>query len=80
MITGGNLLGHFGTLSIIIVQFFSDFPTDFQGDLGLGVVHKLRLQDQGGRMSTFCRNLYHRKCQRRGVDGQKKPTSCQHSL
>ena len=42
MITGGNLLGHFGTLSIIIVQFFSDFPTDFQGDLGLAQIHKTR--------------------------------------
>ena len=31
-------------------------------------------------MSTFCQHLYHRKCQRRGVAGQKKPKSCQHSL
>ena len=31
-------------------------------------------------MSTFCQRLYHRKCQWRGVGGQKKPKSCQHSL
>ena len=83
MITGGNLLGHFGTLSIIIVQFFSDFPTDFQGDLGLGVVHKLRLQDEVGRWSKnvyFLSMLDHTKCQRRGVGGQEKPKSCQRSL
>ena len=49
----------------------------------LGVVHKLRLQDEVGRWSkksTFCQRLYHRKCQRMGVGGQKKPKSCQHSL
>ena len=23
--------------------------------------------------STFCKHLYHRKCKRRGVGGQKKP-------
>ena len=40
----------------------------------LGAVHKLRLQEEGGRLSkksTFCQNLYHTKCQRRGVGGQK---------
>ena len=44
--------------------------------LKLGGVHKLRLQDEGGRWSkklTFCKQLYHRKCKRRGVGGQKKP-------
>ena len=38
-------------------------------------VHKLRLQEEGGRwskISTFCKLLYHRKCKRRGVGGQKK--------
>ena len=45
----------------------------------LGGVHKLRLQDNVG-MSTFCQHLYHRKCKRRGVGGQKKPKSCQRSL
>ena len=43
--------------------------------LPLGGVHKLRLQEQGGRWSkklTFCKPLYHRKCKRRGVGGQKK--------
>ena len=28
-------------------------------------------------MSTFCQHSYHRKCQRRGVGGQKNPKSCQ---
>ena len=40
----------------------------------LGAVHKLRLQEEGGRWSkkrTFCKLLYHRKCKRRGVGGQK---------
>ena len=44
--------------------------------LTLGGVHKLRLQEEGGRWSkksTFCKHLYHRKCKRRGVGGQKKP-------
>jgi len=44
--------------------------------LPLGVVHKLRLQEEVGRWSkksTFCKPLYHRKCKRRGVGGQKKP-------
>ena len=31
-------------------------------------------------MPTFCQCLYHRKCQRRGVGGQKKLKSCQRSL
>ena len=42
----------------------------------LGDVHKLRLQEEGGRWSkklTFCKLSYHRKCKRRGVGGQKKP-------
>ena len=52
-----------------------------QGDQGessilkLGAVHKLRLQEEGGRGSkklTFCKLLYHRKCKQRGVGGQKK--------
>ena len=34
----------------------------------------------GPEMSTFCQRSYHRKCQRRGVGGQKKPKSCQRSL
>ena len=41
----------------------------------LGAVHKLRLQEEGGRWSkklTFCKLLYHRKCKRRGEGGQKK--------
>ena len=49
----------------------------------LGVVHKLRLQDEVGRWSknsTFCQHSYHRRCKRRGVGGQKKPKSCQSSL
>ena len=43
---------------------------------GLGAVHKLRLQEEGGRWSkkpTLCKLLYHRKCKWRGVGGQKKP-------
>ena len=42
----------------------------------LGGVHKLRLQEEGGRWSKkkfFCKLLYHKKCKRRGVGGQKKP-------
>ena len=42
----------------------------------LGAIHKLRLQEEGGRWSkksTFCKLSYHRKCKRRGVGGQKKP-------
>ena len=42
--------------------------------IGLGGIHKLRLQEEGGRWSkkkTFCQCLYHKKCQRRGVGGQK---------
>ena len=31
-------------------------------------------------MSTFFQRSYHRKCQRRGVGGQKKPKSGQRSL
>ena len=49
----------------------------------LGGVHKLRLQEEGGRWSkksTFCKPLYHRKCKRRGVGGQKKAKSCKRSL
>ena len=51
----------------------------------LGVVHKLCLQDKvaqvgGPKMSTFCQRLYHKKCQLRGVGGQKKTKSCQRSL
>ena len=45
-------------------------------NLLLGGVHKLRLQEEGGRWSKnliFCKLLYHRKCKRRGVGGQKKP-------
>ena len=44
--------------------------------LVLRTVHKLRLQEEVGRWSkksTFCKLLYHRKCKRRGVGGQKKP-------
>ena len=50
--------------------------------LPLGAVHKLRLQEEGGRWSkksTFCKPLYHRKCKRRGVGGQKNK-SCKRSL
>ena len=34
----------------------------------------------GPKMSTFCQRPYHRKCQRGGVGGQKKPKSCQRIL
>ena len=40
-----------------------------------GGVHKLRLQEEGGRWSkksTFCKLLYHRKCKQREVCGEKK--------
>ena len=42
---------------------------------GKGGVHKLHLQEEGGRWSkksTFCKLLYHKKCKWRGVGGQKK--------
>ena len=44
--------------------------------LTLWGIHKLRLPKEGGRWSkkfTFCKLLYHRKCKRRRVGGQKKP-------
>ena len=34
----------------------------------------------GPKMSTFCQRSQGRKCQRRGVCGQKRPKSCQRSL
>ena len=34
----------------------------------------------GPKMSTFCQRSYHRKCQRRGVGGQKSQNSRQGSL
>ena len=34
----------------------------------------------GLKISTFCQRSYHRKCQRSGVGGQKKPKTCQRSL
>ena len=41
----------------------------------IGVVHKLRLQNEvcigGPKMSIFCQPSYHRKCQLRGVGGIK---------
>ena len=43
--------------------------------MALGVVHKLSLLEEGDSWSkklTFCKLLYHRKCKRRGVGGQKK--------
>ena len=41
-----------------------------------GAIHKVRLQEEGGRWSkkfTFCKLLYHRKCKWSGEGGQKKP-------
>ena len=41
----------------------------------LGVVHKLCLQEEGGRWPkklTFFKLLYHRKCKPMGVGDQKK--------
>ena len=43
-----------------------------------GGFHKLRRQEEVGRYPknlTFCQLLYGRKCQLRGVGGQKKPES-----
>ena len=51
--------------------------------LCLGGVHKLRLQEDGGRWSkksTFLKLLYHRNCKQRGVVGQKRDKSCKRSL
>ena len=47
----------------LIYKGFSNFIIFKRG------VHKLRLQEEGGRWSkksTFCKLLYHRKCKRRG--------------
>ena len=44
-------------------------------DIIIGGVHKLCLQEKGGRWSkesSFCKLSYHRKCKWRGVGGQKK--------
>ena len=55
-----------------------------ESNLALGAVHKLRLQEEGGRWSkklTFCKHLYHRKCKLRGViRWSKKAKSCKRSL
>ena len=62
--------------SNISVNFNQTFIFLANFSLALGGVHKLRLQEEGGRWSkklTFCKLLYHRKCKQRGVGGQKKP-------
>lgn len=53
-----------------------------KGSMYLGGVHKLYLQDEvgGPKMSIFCQRLYQRKCQHRGVGGQKERKSYQRSL
>ena len=41
----------------------------------LGAVHKIRLQEEGGRWlkkSSFCKLSYHKICKRKGVGDQKK--------
>ena len=51
-----------------LVSYFKSQPR-------LGAVHKLRLQEEGGRWSkqlTFCKLSYHTKCEWRGVSGQRK--------
>ena len=77
----GDVAGHLGCFiflkdSVNAIAFVA-LGTSVPGtDIALGVVHKLRLQEEGGRWSkklTFCKLLYHRKCKRRGVGGQKKP-------
>ena len=62
--------------SNISVNFNQTFIFLANFSLALGGVHKLRLQEEGGRWSkklTFCKLFYHRKCKQRGVGGQKKP-------
>ena len=52
-------------------------------NLQLGVIHKLRLQEEGGRWSkklAFRQRLYHKKMSTVGAGGQKKLKSCQRSL
>ena len=49
---------------------------DFNMGVFTNYVYKTRFVG-GPKMSTFCLRLYHRKCQRRGVGGQKKLKSCQ---
>ena len=63
------------SLCLNYFQIISRFDPDFIKNLILGVVDKLRLQEEGGRWSkksTFCKHLYHRRCKRRGVGGKKK--------
>ena len=43
-------------------------------------VYKMRTVGRWSENSTFCQRLYHRKCQRRRVGGQKKLKYCQRSL
>ena len=55
---------------------FQAFAKQKPGPSLLGGVHKLRLQEEKGRWSKkliFFKLLYHRKCKRRGIGGQKKP-------
>ena len=44
-------------------------------EIGLRAVHKIRLEEKWSKKSNFCKLLYHRKCKRRGVGGQKKKTN-----
>ena len=62
----------FNTITFILLFLFRQC----NGEIRLGAVHKLCLQVEGSRWSkksNFCKLLYHRKCKRRGVGGQKKP-------
>ena len=60
---------------LYLVSSSYDTPLILLYEMSLGAVHKLHLQEEGGRWSkrsTFCKLLYNRKCKRRGVGGQKK--------
>ena len=66
-----------------MLQLFFPYSNEHIIPTLLGAVHKLLLQEEGGRWSkklTLCKLLYHRKCKRRGVGGQKKDKSCKRSL
>ena len=67
----------FLNLGRIPSNVFSVLLTNFTSMYFLpqGADHKLRIQEKGGRLSkksTSCKLLYHIKCKRRGVGGQKK--------
>ena len=77
VVSGSSCIQNFGLyLATTILNIFIQlFP---YGSL-TNYVYKTRQVD-GPKMSSFRQHLYHRKCQRKGIGGQKKPKSCLRSL